>query len=46
MGYESKIIIVDRRESEYPNGNKWVHGSEIARFDMAKMGYEKFPVNN
>ena len=46
MGYESKIIIVDRRENECPNGNKWVHGSEIVRFDMSKMGYEKYPVYN
>lgn len=40
MGYESRIIVVHRIENEYPNGEKWVFGDEIARFDLCKMGYE------
>ena len=40
MGYESKIIIVDRSECEMPNGKTWVYGDEIARFDLSKMGNE------
>ena len=40
MGYESKCVIVERKEHEFPNGSKWVYGGEIARFDLSKMGYE------
>lgn len=40
MGYESKIIVVERTEHQLPNGEPWVFGSEIARFDLSKMGYE------
>ena len=42
MGYESKIIIVERTEHELPNGGTWVYGDELARFDLSKMGYDKF----
>ena len=35
MGYESKVIAIER--TEY-NGK--AYGDEIARFDLAKMGYE------
>lgn len=35
MGYESKIIVVDRNQHE-----DWVYGGEIARFDLSKMGYD------
>ena len=40
MGYESKIVIVERCEMPAPNGNILVWGNELARFDLAKMGYE------
>lgn len=47
MGYESKIVVIDRREHEATEKHPaWVYGSEIARFDLGKMGYEKYPVNN
>lgn len=36
MGYESKVIIVDRNPFE-----GWTYGDEIARFDLSKMGYER-----
>lgn len=42
MGYESKIVIVDRHERESVNGEKFVYGSELARFDLSKMGYARF----
>lgn len=41
MGYESKIIVVERHVHDTPDGETWVYGSEIARFDLSKMGYEK-----
>lgn len=41
MGYESKIVVVERITCEYPNGKSFVIGDEIARFDLCKMGYEK-----
>ena len=41
MGYESKIIVVDRREHELPSGETWVYGDQIATFDLSKMGYER-----
>lgn len=37
MGYESKIIIVDRNQH-----SAWIHGGEIARFDLSKMGYARY----
>lgn len=37
MGYESRIFIVERSEHK-----TWVYGSEIARFDLCKMGYYMF----
>lgn len=40
MGYESKCVIVERKECESPDGSKWVYGGEIARFDLSEMGYE------
>lgn len=42
MGYESKIIIVERTEHELQDSNKWVCGGELARFDLSKMGYDRF----
>jgi hypothetical protein len=42
MGYESKIIIVDRKAYDQENGNTWVYGDEVARFDLCKMGYAIF----
>lgn len=41
MGYESKIIIMDRHEHTTPNNGKWIGALEIATFDLSKMGYEK-----
>ena len=41
MGYESKIIIVHRIESEKADGGKYVYGDEIARFDLCKMGWSE-----
>lgn len=41
MGYESKIIVVERHVHDNPDGGTWVYGSEIARFDLSKMGYEQ-----
>ena len=42
MGYESKIVVIDRREHEATGKHPaWVYGSEIARFDLSKMGYER-----
>lgn len=47
MGYDSKIIIVDRREHKDKDGNLvCVYGAEIAQFDLCKMGYNKYPVDN
>lgn len=40
MGYESKLIVVDRCELEAPNGSTWVFADEIAIFDLDKMGYD------
>lgn len=37
MSYESRVYIVER--NEYDN---WVYGSEIAKFDLCKMGYHMF----
>lgn len=37
MGYESRIYIVERHEYK-----TWAWGSEIARFDLCKMGYYMF----
>jgi len=43
MGYESKIIVVDRHEHESKNGlSAWVYGGELARFDLSKMGHDRF----
>ena len=43
MGYESKIIVVDRHEHEAKNGLPgWVYGDELARFNLCKMGYDRF----
>lgn len=36
MGYESKVIVVDRQQYK-----DWVYGDEILRFDLSKMGYEE-----
>lgn len=41
MGYESKIVIVERTSGTYPSGKNFVSASEIARFDLCKMGYEQ-----
>lgn len=41
MGYESKIVIMDRHEYKKPNGDKWIFALEISTFDLSKMGYEK-----
>ena len=42
MGYESKIIVVNRREIVPENGMPvWVYGDELARFDFGKMGYDR-----
>lgn len=38
MSYESKVLVINR--SEIPN--LWVSGQELARFDLACMGYDKF----
>jgi len=41
MGYESTIIVVQRSIVKMPNGKEWVHGEEIARVELCKMGYER-----
>lgn len=41
MGYESKIVIVERSAYDNPGGT-WVYGAELARFDLSKMGYDYF----
>ena len=46
MGYESKIIIVDRREHKDTGKSTWTYGAEIAQFDLGKMGHERYPVGN
>lgn len=38
MSYESKVLVINR--SEIPN--LWVSGQELARFDLARMGCDKF----
>ena len=38
MSYESKVLVINR--SEIPN--LCVSGQELARFDLACMGYDKF----
>lgn len=38
MGYESKIIIVDRKAHD----GGFVFGDELARLDLSKMGYDLF----
>ena len=38
MGYESKIIVVERFKPDMTDGKGY--GDEIARFDLSKMGYE------
>jgi len=40
MGYESKVIAIQRVEYETPTGNTLVFGDEIAHFDLCKMGDE------
>lgn len=35
MGYESKIIVVERHQHD-----SFVFGDELARFDLCKMGYD------
>lgn len=42
MGYESKIIIADRHDCTTPICGGRVYGCEIARFDLAKMGYSVY----
>lgn len=37
MGYESKIIVVDREQHD-----TWTYGGEIARFDLSKMGHDRY----
>lgn len=42
MGYESMVFVVERKEIQPLNGMPmWVHGDEIARFDLCKMGWEQ-----
>lgn len=41
MGYESKIIIVERHEHEKLDGTLLPYGDDIACFDLSKMGYEQ-----
>lgn len=43
MGYESKIIVINRCELKDDDGKTtWIHGAEIAQFDLCKMGYDYF----
>ena len=41
MGYESRILIVNRSEIELKNGTSWVYGEKIADVKMACM-YDGF----
>lgn len=43
MGYESKIIVIDRHELKDDAGKTTgIYGAEIAQFDLCKMGYDYF----
>lgn len=41
MGYESRLIVVDRLEYEDMDDSICVYGDEIAQIDLSKMGAEK-----
>jgi len=41
MGYESKILIVDRNECRFPNGKSCVGALEVARFELSVVGSER-----
>lgn len=38
MSYESRVFVVNRNESQYPDGTKYVYADKIADIKMACMG--------
>lgn len=41
MGYESRLIVVDRVETGTPTGNTLAFGDSLVKINLCKMGYDK-----
>lgn len=44
MSYESKVLVINRKESSFPKkiSESFAIGQELARFDLCSMGHETF----
>lgn len=41
MGYESRLFIINRHETQFSDGSNWVWGQKLAEIELCCMGHSK-----